>query len=890
MKKIDRLLKVIYLDFPLNKVFPTYQNNKKLSDFANSYFYYTVDKKSDFLTLVKNLYTSSYHKTNNDDEIDLLISQYFKTIKKSGLLSRKEGNTLDLFVHIADKLLVYQSGKITVPFDQLLEWNGLINKVDLNIFFAMKAAIEGKKIELTDTHKIMHDNGRLNVIFSKGLSENHMHLKGSGYTSDMNWQDFVKPDNILDSKFEKIIKARQGKLDDDILGFYKARVIKLYLFDKVLNRRSDFKKYEEYDKRNTDAAFELSQSHKLNHERDILDLLNVGTMDEYELFYDSAKDKLLGIDTDYQCYFKKYFSQDKDTYFAKESYLIERAFLYEMFKSYLNGDLTKLDLYLLNCYLLALNKFKLIFNQSNEGMGFSKFKDSENIKEDLLIDDSFNRVVKSVLDKYYSEGCIRKVEFRVAPKDSVGAYIKLLKNISKLNNEVYKEYCLKEKESKSTIYHLSHQEIANETLTTKKLQFGVIVHFIKDPNDFSDADSISRKEKSFADIKKKVDVLCQFFEMTQTSGLSKLIVGVDTANYELNVRPEVFGYGFRHLRREIAESHHLHFTYHVGEDFLTLANGLRAMDETIEFLGYKRGDRFGHGMALGLDVEKYFKIKQYQIYSTVQDYVDDIVWMHHMISDYRNSRIVQRFVEKNNKTTTFLLQFLEEEFSREIIKFPIEDISLHDYFCAYSLRGDDPEFFIDEKYRNMTAAEIEEQYEILSLKFGARLNFQNVFHKEALRNKKARKLYFHFHYDKRFKILHKEEKLRYEASELYVTCVKLVQTILHQKVYEHEIGIETNPSSNLKISFVDKYIHLPLLAFNNKYLIEDDVSNLNISINSDDSAIFQTDLSQEYSYVVAALFREGYDKESVYEYVNYIRKVSMAQSFVTDDNVPLDID
>lgn len=86
--------------------------------------------------------------------------------------------------------MFYQNGKVTIHFDNLLEWNGIINKIDANILFAMKAALEGREILLDDPHKVDHDNNRLNAILSRGISDNHMHLKGSGYTSDMNWHDF----------------------------------------------------------------------------------------------------------------------------------------------------------------------------------------------------------------------------------------------------------------------------------------------------------------------------------------------------------------------------------------------------------------------------------------------------------------------------------------------------------------------------------------------------------------------------------------------------------------------------------------------------------------------------------------------------------------------------
>ncbi|RRD95670.1 glycoside hydrolase family 2 [Clostridiales bacterium COT073_COT-073] len=53
-----------------------------------------------------------------------------------------------------------------------------------------------------------------------------------------------------------------------------------------------------------------------------------------------------------------------------------------------------------------------------------------------------------------------------------------------------------------------------------------------------------------------------------------------------------------------------------------------------------------------------------------------------------------------------------------------------------------------------------------------------------------------------------------------MVAVKLAQYALRKKVYLSEIGIESNPSSNRKISFVSKYIDLPFLHFNKKYLDE----------------------------------------------------------------------
>lgn len=41
-------------------------------------------------------------------------------------------------------------------------------------------------------------------------------------------------------------------------------------------------------------------------------------------------------------------------------------------------------------------------------------------------------------------------------------------------------------------------------------------------------------------------------------------------------------------------------TYHTGEDFLDIVDGLRAIDEALLFLQMEKGERLGHAMALGV--------------------------------------------------------------------------------------------------------------------------------------------------------------------------------------------------------------------------------------------------------------------------------------------------
>ena len=81
------------------------------------------------------------------------------------------------------------------------------------------------------------------------------------------------------------------------------------------------------------------------------------------------------------------------------------------------------------------------------------------------------------------------------------------------------------------------------------------------------------------------------------------ILGIDTANYEKNCGPENYGPSYRQFKKEVKSKIELKFTYHAGEDFDSLCSGLRAIDEVLEFLRFKRGDRLGHALALGIDAD-----------------------------------------------------------------------------------------------------------------------------------------------------------------------------------------------------------------------------------------------------------------------------------------------
>ena len=123
--------------------------------------------------------------------------------------------------------------------------------------------------------------------------------------------------------------------------------------------------------------------------------------------------------------------------------------------------------------------------------------------------------------------------------------------------------------------------------------------------------------------------------------INNQLKGIDACSSELACRPEVFGQVFRYLSdtavicretqedtlRTVFRTKNLHTTYHAGEDFFDIVDGLRAIDEAVLFCGLRRGSRLGHALALGIDPDEYYKFKGQKLMLSKQTLLDDIVWM-----------------------------------------------------------------------------------------------------------------------------------------------------------------------------------------------------------------------------------------------------------------------
>ncbi|WES90421.1 antiviral RADAR system adenosine deaminase RdrB [Dickeya fangzhongdai] len=122
----------------------------------------------------------------------------------------------------------------------------------------------------------------------------------------------------------------------------------------------------------------------------------------------------------------------------------------------------------------------------------------------------------------------------------------------------------------------------------------------------------------------------------QNIDVRRLVRGYDVAGNENELPVEVFAPVLRVLRAAKHPSGmftsirlpHPFITVHAGEDYSHLLSGLRAIDEAVEFCQLREGDRIGHGLALGVDVNQWAR-RQRRAYLTAGQHLDNLVWAYH---------------------------------------------------------------------------------------------------------------------------------------------------------------------------------------------------------------------------------------------------------------------
>lgn len=813
------------------------------------------------------IYRASRRGTNGSLDqlavhLDLISDFYFNKPEDAYELHFSDTpSVFNLLLHFSKDKLIVDDGALCCRYRTIDEWHDVTSRLGEDLFttaylaaYDLKHGIRPRKRFLWDPY-LNVETADVNHLFTRSIAEVHAHLKGSSANFELSWLSLMNYPSHREGEFLQLFDKKsfdgESKKMRDLRELYLcvacAVALRLWLFASLSELpEQSVKDVEDWIK-------ELSNDKDIEEIESVLSKMSAMAWN-YRTTYGYRYD-IEGIKGKCPDYAIKEGNSELVSILSGE-----RSLLYNAFRKAYDGD-EKMSLYLYS-YIIFKQELREKIIQLNDVVGFANFDNYEQRKTCFIQDGSiYERLLIPMAFLFFlgqKEGN-RYMEGRVVPKASVEDNSEAVRKM-----DGYVKAWLREEESDK-----------GEGGKDKKFNGYYIYHFIKE-GDVAPSAFAPRHFKLRQKVKKQAIALYDYRSNGYKS--SSRVVGIDAANSEIKCRPEVFAQAFRFLRRhdirEEVDNHpeSLGFTYHVGEDFYDVVDGLRAVDEVLTYMNFRSNDRLGHALVLGTDVKRYYDGRDRAIRATRQVLLDNFVWLY-----VRTAKIAGRIA---------LCEYLEQE-AKHLYSLIYKDadfnqpFDVYDYYDSWLLRGDAPETAVSEIKTDLSISAWD--------KCAKNLAEEDV--NRARENDKAKQLYYEYHYNKKAKengniavIL----PIAHNHYDAFIEMVDRVREVLLCKVERLHIAIECNPSSNLRIGEMTSYIEHPIFRFNNYGLNtpypEHEIS---VSINTDDSGVFATSLEREYALMGIALEKTDDPRfknspRAVKEWLNRIRKMSVEQRFKKD--------
>ncbi|MCH5180289.1 MAG: hypothetical protein J1F32_03680 [Erysipelotrichales bacterium] len=834
--------------------------------YANNFYDIDVnlvkDNESKYTKKLSNILLDNY--SNKHYTIDEIENYMKYTNSNETFLSNTKHNFFDYINDIAsDYVRLFPEPH--VDQSKIIDWRNLVHHCGEDIFIVAKLAKSGlSKIKFDWTPIVTSDDRRLANILSRGVSENHNHIYGAAPSCDCNWYILHNRKSSID----RLISL--DKTDTRSTVLFKMRMMRAVLIRKYFFAKFYYKKNEKYLK-------------KLSKE--LKDFLKID--DYYTMLCFFSELNIIPITFNYKN-LKPYEDYAMALCNGEEIWEGERALLYDMFLNYKNKEkFTNKDKILMYLYLIYRNDFYSNFVEKRHIPGFRNFTLYDDNKT-MLLDEKDDNLLINYAVRATKDCRIENYELRITPSR--------VKSITNIMKEIIKAQSFNCGDKKWIgNYYYGDKEKLKKLISNNHL----VVHFIKENEKLiihDDEIAEARNHMLRQSLRTKANRL--YIYITSYSNLARFISGIDAANKEIKCGPEVFGQCFRFLSQakyrdfftdEIKNSLN-GLTYHVGEDFIDIPSGLRAIADAALFLNLHPGDRLGHAIALGINAEEYYNFKNYAIYKEKQVALDDYVWMIYKL------RLIG-----NHGALCDCLQYEAMRLLNELYCYDADcNYTLSDYYDSMKLRGDDPELY-KKWYTEDRSNAIEHFYSKAYFFASDNYDYYALCEHDAVsksrKNLRAAELYYKYHYCVKTR---KEGKkvIKVDISSDYIKAVIDLQDLCKRRyVNDNRLIVEVNLTSNYLIGSYRGYKHSTLYNFNQYILNDAKNDNIQVCLNTDDSGVFASNLFTEYSILLSILTSkedtldntQKYDVERVYDYINYLRKMSNTFTFYRDDKVNLDM-
>lgn len=782
-------------------------------------------------------------------------------------LRYQKGDTIyNAWLNYVASMLRLQNNQPVCRYRYLSEWHkaGMTFGEDIAIT-AYLASLDLRKGKIRDSFDwptcLPHDSNDLQVMMKKKMVDLHAHLYATTENFDLNWICLM---NHVKSR-AKILRQFDAKhlaptLEMAYHGNQRRLEIKVLIASAI-------------------RLFLISQHHDdhiMPYDR-LLEIMHVRSEVEYYLLTTALQNKidlmanLYGRNQqgpyDHHAFRPDYAIERRVNETAVTPLVGERKLLYDTFKHVYQDCDQNREGELFYLYLLIKNEVRREMTHQGQMKGFGNFAKFNTRKYALIDTPYYEQLAERMAAAPFFENHSQKryLELRVKPETGREQNVRYIQSLER---------------------HIKGWRYKNDT--EKDWKFDFVFHFIKREDEsivyngvYDDLlSSIQcRHDQLRKQLKKQA---CEIGGMkfgprvgrTGKFPYKSLLVGIDAASSELTCRPEVFAQTFRYLKNQSlqdydGQEYDLGRTYHVGEVFYDVVDGLRAIDEVMKFLEFSNGDRLGHATVLGIDVKRYYERHNYGISCTKQDLLDNIVWLYVR---------VQKWIDGK----TAFCGYLHEEYSklfREVYDWEGEIPSIYDYYQSWLLRGDSP-----YNYRQTREDELLQSVDPWDW-YSCSMMCDVA---EARENKQAKLLYRLYHFNKQVKEKGHEVtlyKIHERYREQWAECVDEIREQLLCKVERKHISIECNPTSNIRIGEVKNYEEHPIVRFFNHGLKTPYPShNVCVSINTDDKGVFVTSLEREYSMMALSLEKgiQGERQNSpreILDWLNHVRKMSQEQMF-----------
>ena len=839
-------------------------------------------------------------------------------------------HVFDLLTELLYLVLTEENGIVCSRYQELLPWRNLTRSVGEELpictMYALRDMACGKtsRTDFSWSYLAGHNNKQLNRLMQRGIAEHHYHIWGSTPYFQVSWlslmnhlcnNSYVKNLRELHEQNELCIPSEE--VIDQILKLEKpeeqmdwvtvqlrAALIRYYLclrLEKTADpcapidcRRGNYPIWLE----NWNEMLALLQDSQqlLIRAEDLEAVISALRMER-----GTREDYALG-------FFQGTIRQGEDMYRVFSG---ERWFLYQMvtdiYQTPTFQKLTPKEHNLFYLYLILHGKLRAQLVQSNDLIGFDNFQRIQSRKWDYLGDAVSERLITELAIREPLATHLKELEVRLSPSMNAeddarniqtldrsvasGERFGRSENLQELQGRYYYVYHFI-KGTDSALQQTSKADLSQEYLTPYILE--------------------CRHYGKRYDIWKRAQEIMKFRERYPASACR--VRGIDACSQEIGCRPEVFAPVYRllgcHTASELRDGIEIPLpklgkTYHVGEDFLDLIDGLRAIQEAVYFLNLDCGDRLGHAIALGADVENWYAGKQNRIALPVQDLLDNLAWFYHALQHYQvpDSDLLRRELNKEfeywfcivylnymqDEDMQVIMQRAEQEYGNDETKRNYRKHLCHfgidTYYQAWTLRGDAPELYCKGYFSAPDAPLTDWDRCAENHIFPVRFETRYV--------PECSLLNYYYHYNPMVK-LEGNRQVTTLLSPAYIRGAKAVQQALREEIAARGISIETNPSSNVLIGNFRRYDKHPILSFYNRGLPvtqeeEDACPQLSVSINTDDKGVFYTDLENEYALLARSLEecmddqeQPRFRKNDIYTWLDNIRVMGLEQGFTSD--------